>query len=318
MAIEQLKWRALKKPTLDLEPYRRGEWKDAVQDLKDGWRVCMADANDKNGNCPQVSNVTNANENWNLRFANKEDCAIVNNRANGAEIPLDILQFWGWPKVKGGVATRRFDLDDKTWASDGGRTWLVCGVRFGGRNFLTRSRLWLNGEEIGEVAAGKTRVFRDVTALVRPAGNELRVEMSDGGDYTGLVGGLHLYHREAPEKSFAVGEGLFTNGNGSQINNVTNGNASISLCVPIDWQGRYRLRLWMEGGKKVPLGVRVNDRRFVKGHDSDFAPVRDLDITDFLRFGETNRIDFGHEWNAGTGKWDVGTVRIDLFPAKRR
>ena len=292
---QKLKWRALKKPTLDLEQYRKGEWKDPVQDLKDGWRVCAADANDRNLNCHNCSQITNTNlcNSATLRLCVKND-----NPVNSVKtIPLDILQFWGWPKGKGGVATKRFDLDDKAWATDGGRTWLLCGARFGSRNFLTRSRLWLNGEEIGEVAAGKTRISRDVTAIVKLVGNELRVEMSDGGDYTGLVGGLHLYHREPPEKSIGINPDA----------------TGFNLSVPAEWQGRYRVRLWMEGGQDVPLGVRINDRRFVKGHDSNFAPARDFDITAYLRFGGTNRIDFGHEWNAGSKKFSAKEIRLDLY-----
>ena len=262
---QKLKWRALKKPTLDLEKYRRGEWKDPVQDLKDGWEIAS------NSRSPLP--------------------------VPRSPLPLDVLQFEGWPKGKGDVATKRFDLEDRTWASDGGRTWLVCGARFGNCNFLTKSRLWLNGEEIGEVAAGKTRIFRDVTAIVKPVGNELRVEMSDGGDYTGLVGGLHLYHREPPEKSIGINPDA----------------TGFDLAVPSEWRWRYRVRLWMEGGQDVPLGVRVNDRRFVKGHDSNFAPARDFDITAYLRFGGTNRIDFGHEWNAGSKKFSAKEIRLDLY-----
>ena len=308
---QTLKWQALKKPTLDLEPYRNGEWKDPVQELKEGWRICIADANVAvaTGSLG-VSEKVNSTQNL-------QDSKTPNGESNDnpvKTIPLDVLQFWGWPEGKGGDATKEFDIEDPSWAADGGRTWFCCGVRFGSRNFLTQSRLWLNGEEIGEVAAGKTRIFRDVTPLLRPSGNELRVEMTDGGKYTGLVGGVWLYHREAPEKSIEVADRDREQSNAIDSTWVEEGN-QIALFAPAEWRGRYRVRLWLEGGKSVPLGVRVNDRRFVMGHRSNFATVRDFDITDYLRFGETNRIDLGHEWSASPKKWDVGTIRLDLFPA---
>ena len=55
-------------------------------------------------------------------------------------------------------------------------------------------------------------------------------------------------------------------------------------------------------GDSITHGGRINGTRFVKGHDSNYAPVRDLDIADYLKFGEVNTIALGHEWDVGQKK----------------
>ena len=288
---QQLKWQELKKPSLDLAPYRKGEWKDPVQDLKDGWILAAKDAKERKDSVVSAS----------LR-----------------EIPLDVLQFWGWPEGKGAVCRKPFDVEDVSWLSDGGRTWLVCGQRFGTRTFLTDASIVLNGEKVveakGKAGRGK-RNFVEVTSLLREKGNELVVEMADGEKYTGLLGTLHLYHREAPKQSLSLA-GEWPGKNGALLNvpgNATIEDAAKDVTIPAEWKGKCRVRLWMEGDRDVPLGVRINGTRFVKGHDSNYAPARDLDITDYLKFGEVNTIALGHAWNAGQKKVSLKDIRLDIY-----
>jgi len=285
---QQLKWQELKKPSLDLAPYRKGEWKDPVQDLKDGWILAAKDAKERKGS------------------------------ASLREIPFDILQFWGVPEGKGATLKKTFDVEDASWLSDGGRTWLVCGQRFGTRTFLTDASIVLNGEKVveakGKAGRGK-RNFVEVASLLREKGNELVVEMADGEKYTGLLGTLHLYHREAPKQSLSLA-GEWRGKNGALLNvpgNATIEDATREVTIPAEWKGKCRVRLWMEGDRDVPLGVRINGTRFVKGHDSNYAPVRDLDITDYLKFGEVNIIALGHEWNAGKKKVSLKDIRLDIY-----
>ena len=214
------------------------------------------------------------------------------------EIPLDILQFSGVPRGEGATLRKVFDVADAGWLADGGRTYFVCGARHG-RNFLTPVRLWLNGEELTAGDMGSARIMRDVTDALRPSGNELVVEIAGGADYTGMTGTIHLYHREKPVKSVELDVSAIKDG-------------AFSFLAPAEWRGRYRVRLFIDGAN-TPLGVRVNDRRFSKGHDSNFAQMRDFDITDFVRFGGTNRVALGHQWNAAPRRYDISALRIDLY-----
>ena len=287
-------WHELKKPTRDFSKYYEGEWKDPTQDLKEGWDVSRRDAESQGG------------------------------------IPLDCLQYWGWPDGKGALCRKAFDLDDPSWAGSGAApqpqfvirnsslppqggsslpqaaTRLVAGVWFG-TQWLTPGTIRLNGEELATDSKAQYLDF-DVTALLKPTGNVLEVEFADASDgqkFTGMNGSIYLYRREAPETSIAVqprGDG---------------GHDYFELFVPAEWKGKYRVRLYMEGGKNVPKGVKVRDR-FMRKHHHNFGNITDIDITDLLRFGETNRIGIGANSPAEhpdkTSTKSLTTLRIDLYP----
>ena len=85
-----------------------------------------------------------------------------------------------------------------------------------------------------------------------------------------------------------------------------------TVYIPKEWEGRYRVFLYMENAaKQPPLGVRAN-HRFMRKHHHNFGNVTDVDITSILRFGEDNELEL-FPANAA-GKLD--TVRLDLFPAE--
>ena len=92
----------------------------------------------------------------------------------------------------------------------------------------------------------------------------------------------------------------------------------ISLCVPADWKGKYRVRLYMEGSRDVPKGVKVKDR-FMRKHHHNYGNITDIDITDLLEFGADNRIDIGAnspaEYPDKTSIKTLTILRIDLYPA---
>ena len=299
-ADQTLKWPALKKPSIDFSPYRKGEWKDPTQDLKTGWEVC------------NVANV----EMLPVPIAN----ANSRDSASPREIPFDVLQFWGVPKGEGATLAKRFDLADKSWVAKG-RTWLVCGERIGTAkwNFLSPCRIVLNGKTVIDATDGasrRKRHFVDVTDILKARGNELVAEVQGGEGYTGLVGVFHLWHRGAPAQSIPLA-GIWTGRDGKALSLPGAGtaeDATFDVSIPAEWKGRCRIRLWMEGAK-VPLGVRVNGTRFAKGHDSAFTAVKDIDLTDCLKFGETNAISLGHKWNAGPQRHDISEIRLDAFPA---
>ena len=282
-------WHEIKKPTRDFSKYTKGEWKDPTQDLKEGWNV---------------SNPVNPVK----------------------DIPLDCLQFWGWPEGKGATCRKTFDLEDTEWLKDGGVVRLVVGA-WVGPNFLTPATIRLNGTALVEKSV-KTYLDFDVTSVLKERGNALEIEFLDapeGDKFTGMNGSIYLYHREKPIVSvdlFSTGltglTGLETNlvHHVNPVITTLGGKDSVSIFVPAEWQGKYRVRLYMEGEKNVPKGVRIHDR-FMRKHHHNFGNITDIDITDLLRFGEDNRIDIGAnspgEQPDKTSVKPLSVLRLDLY-----
>ena len=285
-------WHELKKPTRDFSKYTQGKWQDPTQDLKEGW------------------NVSNP----------------VNPVNPVKDIPLDCLQFWGWPEGKGAVCRKIFDLEDGGWLKDGSTVRLITGA-WVGPNFLTPATIRLNGTTLVEKSV-KTYLDFDVTSVLKERGNTLEIEFIDapeGDKFTGMNGSIYLYRREKPIASvdlFSTGltglTGLETNlvHHVNPVLTTLGGKDSVSIFVPAEWQGKYRVRLYMEGAKNVPKGVRVRDR-FMRKHHHNFGSITDIDITDLLRFGEVNRIDIGANSAAEqpdkTSIEPLSVLRLDLY-----
>ena len=278
-------WHEIKKPTRDFSKYTRGEWKDPTQDLKEGWDVLAA----KNAKERKVSAPS----------------------APLREIPLDCLQVWGWPEGKGAVCRKTFDLDDKEWVSDGGKTLLV--IRSNHPSFsLVPTTVSLNGEKL--VSDSKANCHElDVTAILRASGNVLEVEFADGEKFTGIDGAIYLYHRAKPVASVDV---LKEEGK-TKLLRGSDGRDSFSVYVPEKWKGKYRVRVYMEGAKDVPWGVKVRDRALHKRTRA--GRITDLDITELLRFGEANIVEIGanvpSEHPDKTSVKPLTALRLDLYPA---
>jgi len=274
----QEQWHEIKKPTRDFSKYREGEWKDPTQDLKEGW-------------------------------------SLLSGSHSSSAIPLDCLQFWGWPEGKGALCRREFDLDEAGWLADGGATRLVVGS-WAGPNFLSPATIRLNGETLASGTKAGYLDF-DVSEKLRAKGNALEVEFADGGKFTGMNGAVYLYHRARPEKSIWI-KGGSGRPCGSASLSEENGRGTISLFVPREWYGRHRVRLYMEGAGKVPKGVRVRDR-FMRKHHHNFGNLTDIDITELLEFGATNRVDLGAnspaEHHDHTSSVPLTILRLDLYPA---
>ena len=257
----QIAWRELKKPTTDFAPYGEGRWKDPTQDLKTGWT-----------------------------FADGKPCVC------------DVLQFWGLPDGAPATISKRFDIANTDWFK-GGVTRLVCGA-WVGPNFLSKGRIVLNGVDLTGKSAEHGYCEWDVSKILRPKGNELVVEFeapSAGRKFTGLLGSIHLYHRDFAARSFELAKDGKTR----------------TIYVPKEWQGKYRVFLYMEDAKKKPpTGVSANNR-FMRKHHHNFGNVTDIDITSILRFGEDNVLTLGHEMNDTRDYGRLDTVRLDLFEIPR-
>ncbi len=272
-------WHEVKSPKRDFSKYFEGEWKDPTQDLKEGW-----------------SSFAKATEDVKVE-----------------DIPLDCLQFWGWPEGKGALAKRAFDLDEAGWLVDGGTTRLVTGA-WVGPNMLTPATIRLNGKVLAEKTTRSYLDF-DVGSVLKAKGNELEVEFADapkGEKFTGLNGSVYLYHRAKP---FASVDLLKEEGKTKLIRGA-DGRDAFTVMVPNKWNGRYRVRLYMEGSRDVPKGVRVKDR-FTRKHHHNFGNITDIDITDLLSFGEENKVEIGAnspaEQRDKTSIKFLTIMRLDLY-----
>ena len=280
-------WHEIKKPTRDFSKYTKGEWKDPTQDLKEGWKIV------------ELSKCENM-ELWKYENVDKG-------------IPLDCLQFLGGPEGKGATCRKTFDLGEAEWLKDGGVVRLVVGA-WVGPNFLTPATIRINGTTLVEKSV-KTYLDFDVTSVLKERGNALEIEFldaSEGDKFTGMNGSIYLYHREKPIASVDV---LKEEGK-TKLMRGDKGKDAFMLYVPFKWQGKYRVRLYMEGDKNVPKGVRVRDR-FMRKHHHNFGNITDIDITDLLRFGEENRIDIGANSAAEqpdkTSIGSLSVLRLDLY-----
>ena len=275
-------WHELKKPTRDFSKYYEGEWKDPTQDLKEGWKI-----------------VTDSRSPFPVPRS---------------PIPLDCLQFWGWPEGKGAVCRKTFDLEDKEWVSDGGKTLLI--FRSLHPSFaLSSMTVSMNGEKL--VSGSKAICHElDVTAILKSSGNVLEVEFADSEKFTGIDGSIFLYHRAKPVVSVDV---LKEEGK-TKLLRGSDGRDSFSVYVPAKWKGKYRVRVYMEAARDLPWGVKVRDRAMHKR--SRAGRITDLDITELLRFGETNVVEIGanapSEHPDKTSVKPLTALRLDLYPAGRK
>ena len=184
--------------------------------------------------------------------------------------------------------------------------------------FLSPATISLNGNILAEKPSATYLDF-DVSALLAASGNELVVEFADGEKFTGLDGAIYLYHRAKPAASVWIKGGDTppdTSRASYRVSDSKDVPDSISLFVPAEWKDKYRVRLYMEGKKDVPKGVKVRDR-FVRKHHHNYGNTTDIDITDLLRFGDTNRIDIGanspDEFPDKTSLKPLSILRIDLY-----
>ena len=280
-------WHEIKKPTRDFSKYTQGEWKDPTQDLKEGWDIVSGSP-----------------------FPIPRSPFPIPR----SPIPLDCLQFWGWPEGKGAVCRKVFDLNDTEWLKDGSTVRLVCGA-WVGPNFLTPATIRLNGETLAANSRVNYLDF-DVTAKLKAKGNVLEVEVDDapaGQKFAGMNGSIYLYRRAKPAMSIDL---LSPTQNSNSNSTSAGGKDAFSLYVPADWKGKYRVRLYMEGSRDVPKGVRVKDR-FMRKHHHNFGNITDIDITDLLEFGAENRVDIGanspSEQPDKTSIKTLTILRIDLY-----
>lgn len=215
---------------------------------------------------------------------------------DGRECVADWLQIWGLEKGKGARISKTFDVEQAAEWFKGGRIHLVTGA-WVGSNFLSPTRILLNGEEVvAKTTASYLSV--DVTERLKRRGNVLTLEFDapTGKDgFTGLIGSIFLYHRSSADVSMPF-SGL-----------------PYRLYAPKSWEGKYRVFLHAETapGRHPPLGVKVRSVEARK-HHHNFGHVTDVDITSLLRFGEDNLLE------PIRGDKVPTEFRIELYEGDRR
>ena len=210
----------------------------------------------------------------------------------------DALQFWGLKDGAPAKITKRFDVENPDWFR-GGVTRLVCGS-WCGPNFLTKGRVWLNGQELTRGPSDQQYAEWVVSTLLKPKDNEIVIDFeapTDGRKFTGLIGSIYLYHRAFAAQSFELAKEGRTR----------------TIYIPKEWEGRYRVFLYMEDAEKQPpTGVTAN-HRFMRKHHHNFGKVTDIDITSILKFGEDNVLTLSHEFDTSRDYGRLDTVRLELF-----
>jgi hypothetical protein len=83
-----------------------------------------------------------------------------------------------------------------------------------------------------------------------------------------------------------------------------------SVFIPKAWEGRYRIRVYLEGQRYQIMGVTVNGEVVRRGTPHD--QPNDMDITALVRYGADNRI--GLPVISRRESWEIAVIRLDLYP----
>lgn len=288
---QQKMWHQLKEPTLDFSPYRKGKWADPTLDLREG------------GAELSLTDPAAGTADW-------------------QPTAVSILNFWG-AETNQPVWLRKTFRIPSAWNDQGGRIFLVSG-HWDARQYEGTARLSLNGEQLHDFnGPGYRQNDFDVTKLLKTGENELMLQVKGDSKYQGVKGQLYLYHWTPPERR--VGLGGTWQGTDAERKPVTvelPGNVEVwdlsrKVFIPEEWRGKYRVRLYLDGNPHATTGAYVNDR-LVRRHHHTFDTVGDIDITNFLNFGEDNRLNLLHVYGGGARdpkrppQWDLRNVELHL------
>ncbi len=312
-SYQQKMWHTLAEPHVDFTPYTQGKWADPAIDLARGAKATvkkpagdwMAAGFDDSKWDDVCLGVLNANDNI--------------------------------PKKSDVWVRKSFTVPDE-WLQSG-RTYLISGA-WVGPHYLSSTSMYFNGEEMHgplRTVYGKSSIpvfKRDITKLLQDGANVVSFAIQGDFDYQGFAGNVYLYHRDAPLRSIDLAgtwDALDASGKPVVLTlpsekTVSGNMPKRTIRIPAEWEGKYQIRVRLEGGKQSTIGVFVNDY-MVRRHHHNLTAGADLDITNRLRFGEDNeiRLSGAMEWHelhlaeAPNGKvdsWNLTTIRLELFPVK--
>jgi hypothetical protein len=292
---QQKMWHQLKEPTIDFSPYRQGKWADPTLDLRQGGaELSLADP--------------------------------ATGKAEWKPCQVSILNFWG-AEPNQPVWLRKTFTVPQEWQDQGGRIFLVSGA-WSGRQYEGGARLTLNGTQLHDFSrTGYGNEEFDVTKLLNEGSNVVMLQFKGDQKYQGVKGQLYLYHWTPPARRVS----LAGNWQGTDVEhkpitvslpgNVQGWDLTRKVFIPEEWRGKVRVRLYMDGNAHATLGAFVNDRQ-VRRHHHCFNTVGDLDITNFLHFGEENTLNLLHRYGTGKRdpkrplKWDIKTIELHLRPVE--
>ncbi len=295
---QQELWHELVPATIDFSAYKTGKWSDPTLDLT------------------EKAKLTNDAPKGDWTVAKFDD-------SKWTSAPLDVFNFWGGADKSPLWARVRFNVDP-AWLQ-GGMTRLVSGA-WVGPHYMNPTKMYLNGKEMHGFTKNNFNEF-DVTRLLLPGENVIAFEAKgDGEKYTGFIGNLFLFHRDAPLQSLPLnGAWLGTDAKGNPATLNIPGSGKVrhparSVFIPESWKGKYQIRFYEEGVPYSVLGVWVNGK-LVRRHHHNLGRYCDIDITNALKFGAENKLElaFGTERAGRLYKeihnFEIDTIRLDLFPA---
>jgi hypothetical protein len=300
---QQKMWHQLATPKVNFQPYREGKWVDPTVDLRFG--AALTDA-------PQ------SGEGWAEPGASE---------AGWTPCSLGVLNFEGAQPGQPVWARKEFSVP-AAWLKDGGQTLLVSAA-WSGPHYLGSAQMYLNGKMLHDWTQSTYNEF-DVSGVLLPGKNVVGFAFKGDAKYQGFSGNVYLYHRAKPLESVdltAAWSGA--NAQGEAIALVLPGKGRIkaptrTVMIPQEWEGKYQVRLYLVGERSSVLGAFVNER-LVRRHHHQLGTRGDIDVTNYLKFGEENtfRLAYGNESNGPSADpkdvptWDLAVVRLDLFPAAK-
>jgi len=283
---QQRMWHAIARPTIDFAPYSRGQWADPTMDL-----------------APDAALTTTAPPaGWNAPGFDAHAWTPCR---------LAILEPYG-AKPDQSVWVRRAFTVPGAWLRSG-KIYLTSG-NWSGAQYQGTARMWLNGQPLHDWTTNSFQEY-DVTRLLTGSGDVVSWEFKGDSHTVGFSGNVWLYWAAPPVRSLdlagewqAPERAVHLPGGGHF------GAPQRSVFVPREWQGRYRVRLYLEGNPYGTRGAWVNGK-LIRRHHHNLGPRCDVDVTAALRFGEDNTIRLEGPENDPRFNWDVRVVRLDLYEA---
>jgi hypothetical protein len=286
---------------MDFTPYTKGAYVDPTLDLRDNARLTAAQPA----------------ENWTEPAF--DDAAWTPTQ-------LGLFSLTGAPEKQPLWVRRTFELPTE-WRLQGGDIYLVSGA-WSGPQYRGKVRLYLNGNLLHDFNKGGNYQDYLVTQQLRPGRNVVAFEFAGDAKYQGIVGNVYLYHRRPGVRLLDLaGQWPARDAAGKSAALTIPGTGAVfaptrTLPLPADWQGRYRVRLCMDGGKHSVLGAMINGN-LVRRHHHPLSNRCDIDITDQIRFGQENTLTLIPQdgagfsrWDGKPPQWDLSSVRLELFPVQ--
>jgi hypothetical protein len=262
---QQRMWHELVKPTVDLEPYKHGQFADPAMDLRPDARF---------------SSEAPASDAW--KSPGFDD-------AKWTKSPLSLFRFWGAVPGKPLWVRKSFTVP-ADWKKRVGQIRMIVIVNYGPS--VDSPAISLNGTPVGKIGTGFSDNHFDVdaTKFLNEGENILTLEYPGKAPIQAVQGDAYLYFRATAERSIPIGTG------------------TQSVFIPKEWEGKYRVTLYLEGERYNISGVSVNAHPFGRGRP--YPAPAEYNLNAVLKYGEENTIYV----NPGKKLGDVTVCRLDLFP----